>query len=143
MAPVQLNPSQLAALARAAQAALAEAQETGRLPANARFAVRVDGGPGGPALRAVLEDTRRMLVANGYRIAWTIRHPGTPPTKAPGRCRPKLSPEADALLDAAYEIIAPYAAGLLRAEAAVDKALFRRHAEALASRLRRRFRAPA
>jgi hypothetical protein len=139
MADVPLNSRQLAALADAAAAAIDEAQQRGRLTRQARFAVRLAGERPAPTLQVVLEDVRELMVANGYRVAWTCLHPGIDLIKAPGRCRPRLTPEADTALDAAYEIVAPYAAGLLRVEAVVDETLLRRQTEALAERFCERF----
>ena len=139
MADVPLNSRQLAALARAAAQALEEAQQRGRLTQQVRFAVRITGERQDSTLQVVLEDARELMVANGYRIAWTCLHPGTDLTKAPGRCRPRLTSEADEALEAAYEIVAPYAAGLLRADAVVDEPLLRRQTEALAARFHDRF----
>src|SRR5687767_5961661 len=102
MAEVPLNSRQLAALAEAAAAALDKAQQRGRLTRQARFAVRLAGEPRDPTLQVVLENVSELMVANGYRVAWTCLHPGIDLTKAPGRCRPRLTPEADAALDAAY-----------------------------------------
>jgi hypothetical protein len=139
MAEVPLNSRQLAALAEAAAAALDKAQQRGRLTRQARFAVRLAGERRDPTLQVVLENVSALMVANGYRVAWTCLHPGIDLTKAPGRCRPRLTPEADAALDAAYEIVAPYAAGLVRAEAVVDETLLRRQTEALTERFCERF----
>jgi hypothetical protein len=138
-----LNRLQIAALARAAAAALEEAAAEGRLPAGAVFAVRAVGTAEDATLRVVLEAVERLLVINAYRLAWTLRPAGAPLTKAPGRCRPLLTREADALLDAAYRIVEPYAAGLIRLEAKVAEALIEDQTQKMAARLLRRLPASA